>query len=165
MGYVDGNGDGIIEMDEKGDFVTFAAKDDLDKYLDKFFSSGPKNGPSLTLFGDAMYQLKGAGIYYENTTNNILTLRGDITSQVTFNHQLKGGAQIRQHSISKLLRSSPVGVVEENFKVYPREYGIYLQDRMEYAGLIINAGFRVDGLDLNEGEYNNFFYPAVPQKN
>ena len=161
MGYVNGNGDGIIQMDEKGDFITFASKDDLDKYLDKFFSSGPKNGPSLTNFGDGPYQLKGAGIYYENTTNNILTLRGDITSQITFNHQLKGGVQVRQHSISKLLRSSPVGIVEENFKVYPREYGIYLQDRMEYAGMIINVGFRVDGLDLNEGEYNNFFYPAV----
>lgn len=165
LGYVDGNGDGIIGFNESGDFLTFETKPELDKYLDKFFSSGPKNGPDLTGFGSPAYQLSGPGIYYENTKLTTYTLRGDITSQVTYNHQLRAGAQVRLHNIDNVKRSSPVGVIEEKYEVQPSEFGFYLQDRMEYAGLILNAGARFDGLAYSEGEFNNFFYAAQKDPN
>jgi len=161
LGYVDGNGDGIIDFNESGDFLTFGTQAEYTKYADKFFSSGPKNGPDLTGFGSPPYQLSGPGLFYENTTVATNTLRGDIASQITYNHQLKAGGQIRFHDISNLKRSSPVGFVEENYEVKPEEYGFYLQDRIEYAGLVVNVGARVDGLNYNQGDFGSFFAPAV----
>ena len=167
LGYVDGNGDGMVDYNESGDFLTFGTADQLAKYLDgsNFFSSGPKNGPGLTGFGSPAYQLSGPGIYYENTKVSTYTARGDVTSQVTYNHQLKAGAQIRSHKIEELRRSSPVGVVEENYQVKPYELAFYAQDRMEYAGLILNAGLRFDGLVYNEPDFANYFYPGQKDPN
>lgn len=165
LGYVDGNSNGSIEYAEKGDFLTFDTQEQKDKYLDKYFSSGPKNGPDLTGFGSPPFQLSGPGIYYENSKINTWTLKGDFTSQVTFNHQLKAGAQLRLHKIDVVKRSSPVGYVEEKYAVSPAEYGVYLQDRMEYAGLILNVGVRADALNYNEGEFANFFAPATKDPN
>jgi hypothetical protein len=160
LGYVDGNGDGIISFAESGDFLTFDTQEQKDKYLDKFFSSGPKNGPDLTGFGSPPFQLSGPGIYYEKSQVGTWTVKGDFTSQVTFNHQLKAGGQLRFHSIDEIKRSSPVGYIEENYSVKPSEYGFYAQDRMEYAGLILNVGVRADALSYNEGDFANYFYPA-----
>jgi hypothetical protein len=161
LGYVDGNNDGIIGFREEGDFLTFDTQEQKDKYLDKFFSSGPKNGPDLTGFGSPAYQLSGPGIYYDKSSVSTLTVRGDVTSQVTFNHQLKLGGQVRLHSIDEIKRSSPVGYIEEKYTVKPYELGFFIQDRMEYAGLILNAGIRVDGLAYNEADFANYFYPAT----
>jgi hypothetical protein len=165
LGYVDGNNDGIIGFRESGDFLTFDTQAQKDKYLDKFFSSGPKNGPSLAGFGSPAYQLVGPGIYYEKSGINTWAIRGDITSQVTFNHQLKAGGQARFHQLDVIKRSSPVGFIEENYKVAPSEYGLYVQDRMEYAGLILNAGLRADALSYNEGDFANYFRPAITDPN
>jgi Carboxypeptidase regulatory-like domain len=165
LGYVDGDGDGIIRFAEDGDFLTFDTEAQKTKYLDKFFSSGPKNGPDLTGFGSPPYQLSGPGIYYERTRINTWTVKGDLTSQVTFNHQLKAGGQARFHLINSTKRSSPVGYIEEKFKVTPSEFGIYVQDRMEYAGLILNVGVRADALSYNEAEFANFFAPAEKDPN
>jgi hypothetical protein len=161
LGYVDGNGDGILTFNEDGDFLTFETKSEYDKYADKFFSSGPKNGPDLTGFGSPPYQLSGPGLYYENTKVATNTLRFDATSQITYNHQLKAGAQIRMHEIKNIKRSSPVGFIEENYEVKPAEYGFYLQDRIEYAGLVLNVGARVDGLDYSEADFASFYAPAT----
>ncbi len=48
---------------------------------------------------------------------------------------------------------------EELWNVKPKEYSAYVQDKMEYAGLIINLGLRLDGLDLGGGDFANFFAP------
>lgn len=167
LGYVDGNGDLKIGYNESGDFLTFETKGELDKYLDgsNFFSSGPKNGPGLTGFGSPAYQLSGPGIYYENTKLSTYTARGDVTSQVTYNHQLKVGGQFRLHKIDEFRVSSPVGVVQENYQVKPYELGFYAQDRMEYAGLILNAGLRFDGLAYNEPDFVNYFSPGQKDPN
>ena len=54
-----------------------------------------------------------------------------------------------------------MGFIEENYDVKPAEYGFYVQDRIEYAGLVLNAGARVDGLNYGQGDFANFFAPAT----
>ncbi|MGB6647978.1 MAG: TonB-dependent receptor, partial [Bacteroidota bacterium] len=49
--------------------------------------------------------------------------------------------------------------VNEVWDRSPNEYAVYVQDRMEYAGLIINLGFRVDALDINAADLDNSFAP------
>jgi hypothetical protein len=50
------------------------------------------------------------------------------------------------------------------WNVKPKEYSLYAQDKMEYAGLIINIGARIDGLDLAAGDYANYFGPFEDTK-
>jgi hypothetical protein len=43
----------------------------------------------------------------------------------------------------------------------PKEMALYLQDKIEYDGIVINAGVRLDGLDVDAEQIANFFEPSV----
>jgi hypothetical protein len=180
-GYVDGNSDGQIAIGETGDYLEFADTAQVNRYMasagnsqfEKFFSPTPRNesGSELgvTLSGASNWKIARPGIYYENLMNNVMTLRADFTSQVTDNHQLRGGLQARMHNLDMKRRAGYIGGVYPSYKNYvdevwnvkPKEYAAYIQDRMEYAGLIINVGLRLDALDLNGADFKNFFAPFL----
>ncbi len=117
--------------------------------------------------GVSNWKIARPGIYYENFWNRQYTLRGDFTSQVDPHHQLRGGIQAMFHDYNMTRRAGYIGgmfttfknYVEEIWDVKPREYALYAQDKMEYAGMIINLGFRIDGLDLAAGDFANYFAP------
>jgi outer membrane receptor protein involved in Fe transport len=52
-----------------------------------------------------------------------------------------------------------VGVLLEQYDKKPMELGFYAQDRVEFSGLIMNIGARVDGFDGDVAEFANFFTP------
>lgn len=179
MGYSDDNNNGIIEQGENGDFLTWADTAQVKRYMaasggadfTKFFSPTPRNEVgSETTISNAngnTWKLARPGIYYENFTNSNITLKGDITSQVTNNHQLRAGFQARMHNLDRTLRAGYIGgvfpayknYVEEVWNVKPKEFSLYALDKMEYAGLIINLGVRLDGFDLAAADYANWFGP------
>jgi len=136
--------------------------------------------------------------FYGNPTDygklflDYLTLRWDMTSQVTNRHLLKMGISSRFHNIKndwfnlqfsdKTYRpqipgeSSPFHV---KYHAKPKEFAAYIQDKMEYEDLIINIGvrfdyFNPDGRVLNDPMdpqiYNPFkldhiyknYYPGIP---
>ncbi len=41
----------------------------------------------------------------------------------------------------------------------PYEFGIYLQDKIEYEGFVINPGLRIDYFDPKTWRFNDFLYP------
>ncbi len=180
-GYVDGNDDGIIQPNEDGDFLTFADTAQVNRYMspvpnsqfDKFFTRDPRNESGSETSGWVRaWKIARPGIYYENFLNNNVTFRGDLTSQVTPNHQIRAGIQARFLQLDRELRAGYIGGVFNAYKPYaeelwarfPKEYSAYLQDKMEYAGLIINAGLRLDVFDLAAQDYANFFAPFVDTK-
>lgn len=178
-GYVDANNDGVIKFNEKGDFLTFADTSQVNRYLasgsgtqmEKFFSPSPQNElgseTSFTIPSGGYWKIARPGIYYEDFTSSTITLKGDLTSQFTLHHQLRAGLQLRLLDFDKTLRASYIGgtfpayknYVEEIWNVKPKEFSAYVQDKMEYAGMIINIGARLDGLDLAAADYANFFGP------
>jgi hypothetical protein len=175
-GYVDGNNNGKIELDESGDFLTFADTAQVNRYMatagntdfTKFFSPTPRNETGSETQGWVIaWKIARPGIYYEDLINNTLTVKGDIVSQVTSNHQLRGGVQWRFHNLSRELRAGFIGGVfpayknysEEIWTLQPKEYSAYIQDKMEYAGLIINLGTRLEVFDLAANDYANYFAP------
>ncbi len=178
-GYVDGNNDGIIGLNEEGDFLTFADTAQVNRYManaansqfNKFFSPTPRNESGsetvMTNAGGLRWKIARPGIFYEDFTNSKLTLKADVTSQITVNHQLRAGFQALFHNLDRELRAGYIGgqfptyknYVEEMWNVKPKEFSIYAQDKMEYAGLIINIGARLDALDLNAGDFANYFGP------
>ena len=178
-GYVDGNNDGIIDFAEKGDFIQWGDTSVVNRYManagnsqfEKFFSPTPRNetgSETGTIIGGAgNLKIARPGIWYENFNNNALTLKADITSRISENHTLQGGVQARLYDMDMVRRAGYIGGVfptyknyaEELWHVKPKEYAAYVKDKMEYAGLIINLGFRLDALDIAANDFANYFAP------
>jgi len=180
-GFSDDNGDGVVSLGENGDYLTFADTAQVYRYMargnvgntefNRFFSPAPRNETAseagYTYPGGPAYKIARPGIYYENFQNTITNVKADLTSQVTENHQLSAGLQGRFHNLDRVLRAGYIGgvfgtyknYVEETWDVKPKELSAYVQDKMEYAGLIINLGFRVDALDIAAADYANYFAP------
>lgn len=172
LGYSDDNGDGFAALDEDGDYITLETLDQANKYisntdLSKFFRNQDEPQSSTNYqFNAGTIRLARPGFYYENFKNNVFTVKGDITDQVTSNHQLRGGFQARMHDLDMVRRSSYLGAIDarkqfytEQWNVKPVELGFYAQDRMEYAGLIINIGARVDTWNPDGNDFTNYFAP------
>jgi Carboxypeptidase regulatory-like domain/TonB-dependent Receptor Plug Domain len=178
-GYVDGNNDGIIGFAEEGDFLQWADTSQANRYManagnsqfEKFFSPTPRNESlsevGVTMSGASNWKVARPGIWYENFLQNTATFKADLTSQISENHTLRGGVQARIHDMSMVRRAGYIGgvfptyqnYVQESWDVKPKEYAVYAQDKMEYAGLIINLGFRLDALDLASNDFANYFAP------
>lgn len=176
-GFSDDNGDGVIAPEEDGDFLTFADQAQVNRYLatssgsqfTKFFTPAPRNesGSETTLGGATAWKLARPGIFYERFVNTIMSLKGDLTHQLSGHHLLKGGFQIRLHELDRTLRASYIGgtfpafrnFVEEIWNITPREYAFYVEDRIEVEGMFLNLGFRVELLDLAAGDYADYFAP------
>lgn len=175
MGYIDSNGDGYCALDEDdGTFITLSTLAEADKYisntdLSKFFRNQDEPASSTNFqfnAGNTTVRLSRPGFYYENFLNQVIALKGDITSQVTNNHQLKGGFQVRMHNLDMVRRSSYLGAIDarkqfynEEWNIKPTEFSLYAADRMEYAGLIINVGGRLDYWDPAAQDFGTYFAP------
>lgn len=117
------------------------------------------------------------------------TLSGDITSQITEHHQLKGGLEFTYKDVHEITgytqnlyyytdedyRLGPdgkKGTADDgapgdqanwhNVHVFPKSGGAYVQDRMEYGGMILNLGLRLDfHKPHNEWfDRNDLFFPG-----
>ncbi|RPH38050.1 TonB-dependent receptor, partial [bacterium] len=183
-GYSDDNKDGVISPFEDGDFLTFADTAQVNRYMaktsgtefNKFFSPSPRNesGSEVTtpMSGYTNWKIARPGLYYDDLVNQAITLRGDLTSQISTNHQLRAGVMTKFNDIKRTVRAAYIGgyfnayrnYVEEDWNVKPKEYSAYAQDRMEYAGLIINLGLRLDGYDFAASDYANWFAPFADIK-
>ena len=169
-GFCDDNNDGVIALGEHGNFLTFSDTAQVRRYQasainadqQKFFSA-PMAGPNLS---DAYVRLQTSvlawnvarpPIYYENSTSRVVTLRGDLNSQIDRHHLLGCGAQVRLHMLDYEMRTGAIGIaglpgnsyIEELWTRHPAELAFHLQDRMEFSGLIMNFGLRLEGLLLD----------------
>lgn len=98
------------------------------------------------------------GHFYRNTKT--IVGKFDLTSQINMVHQVKTGIEARKHKLwlheyeIKLDRSTnwkpeippdTIGVVKNNKYTHcPLELSFYLQDKMEFDDMIVNAGIRYD---------------------
>jgi hypothetical protein len=185
--FSDSNGDGIPDTynqrDGSADFLVLGydtAK--VRRYIGavgsgRFFNNNNDDGQgidaTITTIEGLGQVLANPTYYYESLQTSVTTLKADATSQITTNHQLRAGLQMRLHDVSFDRRStviSPtdidpeVGVLQEQYDKKPMELGLYAQDRMEFSGLIVNVGLRLDGFDPNASEFANFFNPYFNPK-
>ncbi len=78
------------------------------------------------------------------------TVKWDVTSQVHSRHQAKGGLEYNYYNVSAEDRPYPSinnggqGIYTDVYRYYPSSGAAYLQDKMEYRDIIINAGLRLD---------------------
>ena len=87
---------------------------------------------------------------------------GFINSQVSNNHQIKAGLQANLYNIdveNRLNHSSSTSAVEEFFRAKPYEGAVYVQDKMEFQGMITNVGLRLDFYNQNVSYFTDTFSP------
>jgi len=91
-----------------------------------------------------------------------VSVDGMITSQVTPSHLLMSGLQGNLYSIDVFNRTNITSSSGERNEIYeadPYEIGLYVQDKMEFAGMIANVGLRLDLWNQNVRYYKDLYSP------
>ena len=168
---------------------------DFEGYLfeDPFDSryTRPNQGQALSQY---TYRTGGTnGERYERTTNTMIG-QWTIESQLSKQHKVKLGIEGRKHKVKnswKTIRNMLEGQVDEvteeelfelgysnphteynnSYEKEPYEISAYIQDKMEYDIMIINAGLRFDYFDANtdmiadlKNPLNNEAFPGFNQR-
>lgn len=110
------------------------------------------------------------GFFHTFTDNQseVFQLKADYTSQITAHHQLKTGVGFRQFDFNY---RHFMGVYEGGnrwnllnvFDGKPYEGNVYAQDKMEFPGLVVNAGVRLDFFHQNRSAPKNRYDPLAMQ--
>jgi outer membrane receptor protein involved in Fe transport len=85
---------------------------------------------------------------FQKRENDIYTGKFDITSQVNFNNQVKGGFEVNSYKITRHYNSLPWHAQPfiDIYEYKPLGGGFYVQDKIEFQGLVVNVGGRADYL-------------------
>ncbi|KPL04994.1 MAG: hypothetical protein AMJ73_02965, partial [candidate division Zixibacteria bacterium SM1_73] len=80
--------------------------------------------------------------------NDIYTAKFDITSQVDFHNQVKSGFEINSYKITRHYNSLPWHAQPfiDIYEFKPLGAAFYIQDKIEFQGLVVNVGGRLDYL-------------------
>jgi outer membrane receptor protein involved in Fe transport len=176
-GFCDDNNDGLISLGEHGEFLTWSDTSQVNRYqaskvdtdFKKFFVAQPYGEIASWVFLKSTafgWKIARPGIYFENSTNRVVTVKGDLSSQLNPHHLIGAGVESRLHTVDREIRASTAGFVNfPNYKTYteemwtrhPVELGFYLQDKMEFPGLIVNAGVRLEGNLLDASQIANWY--------
>lgn len=103
--------------------------------------------------------LHTTGYYYRGEDKNIdLTFSGDLTSQLSSSWEFKSGFDLTYYMLDRYQEGKAYQIVEDH--IYePYEGNIYFQSKLEFEGLIVNAGLRYDFYNPNDYVYLNPYDP------
>ncbi len=97
---------------------------------------------------------------FKNEYTRTISFDGSLTSQVSESHLLNFGLQFNSYLIDVAdmtdLRNSQY---LDRYRSKPFEGAAYVQDKMEFEGLIANVGLRFDFWSENQDYYTNLFSP------
>jgi len=101
-----------------------------------------------------VYVYKGGLMrYWHRDFQQSYGVKGDLTSQVTKQHEIKAGIEFRQYDI--FFREIQLPYLEnpysDNYFEHPQEASAYLQDQIDLGRVIMNVGGRIDYAD-SQGE-------------
>ncbi len=87
-----------------------------------------------------------------------------VTSQITRHHQIKSGAEYKDYDLYFLEFQYPwiQNPYSEYYLNHPVEGSWYIQDKMEYDNLIVNAGVRFDYANSGGSMWEDPTNPATP---
>jgi outer membrane receptor protein involved in Fe transport len=110
-------------------------------------------------YDDNIIGLHSTGYYYRGHDKNTdLTFSGDLTSQLSQNTQIKAGGDFTYYILNRYQEAKAYRAIEDN-TYHPFEGNIYGQAKLEFEGLIINAGLRFDFYNPNDKVYLDTFDP------
>ncbi len=119
---------------------------DPEKSFEENQAEGRIRNPTQQAYNDTNYFIAGDdnGWTTRNSTTSIL--KADFASQVTAHHQVQTGVGLMAHELYNLGATNygSSNLYMEFYDVSPSSMSVYAQDKMEYAGMIVNAGLRYD---------------------
>lgn len=124
----------------------------------------------LQTAGANAFLTSGAQLWHFTRSTTTLLGKADFTSQVTKRHQMKAGVEVKRHEL-KLRefqvvpeledRINPITAFNHNrYERHPMEMSFYIQDKMEFEFMIVNAGVRFDLFDPDGGVPVDFQRPG-----
>ncbi len=139
------------------------------------FDSGPYGGwvpaPTTPDFGgrEAELDITTPGFSFilgahgkerDFSREELINARFDFVSQVNASNQLKTGLEVnydKMHLNTGLVQYSPPMVKMNEFKRQPLRLAGYVQDKLEFKGMIANLGLRVDYTTRSGAYYTDMF--------
>ena len=119
---------------------------DPDKSFEENQEEGRIRNPTQQAYNDTTYYIAGDNNSWTDRNSTTLIVKGDFASQVTENHQIQTGVGFTAQDIYNLGATNwgQSNLYMEYYDVAPSSLSAYVQDKMEYAGMIVNAGLRYD---------------------
>jgi outer membrane receptor protein involved in Fe transport len=113
-----------------------------------------------TEYDENNFIIGGDNNLFHDSESTVNSLRGSYTWQATEHHQFKmGGEYTKYRTRHHEIYASPGNVYKNEYLVRPTYIVSYAQDKIEYSGLVVNAGLR---LDLFDPEFKVPSDPAYP---
>ena len=121
---------------------------------------------SKTLMGSVTapdkFTIGGGNDDFRDELTRTVSLEASVTSQVSRVHQLNGGVQYNYYFVDVASRSNvrtDDGGPNDIYSSKPMELGLYAQDKMEFEGMIANAGLRFDLWNQNTTYFPDIVSP------
>ncbi len=111
--------------------------------------------PNRTIDFDSFYRGGRNRSVWGERRSTTSTFRTDITSQINQQHQLKAGIEAQYFDVFdySIDLASGGNIYASRYHIFPNSGAAYIQDKMEYRGMIVNAGLRFDYFDSNFDDF------------
>lgn len=131
----------------------------LDSLLGRATTSSSFRFTDYVTSPDRSTYLRGTDDFRDERTLTV-SLEAGMTSQITNSHLLNGGVQFNLYSIDAngFLNTSAT-LQTRIYDAKPFEVGFFVQDKMEFEGMIANIGLRLDVWNSNKDYYVDQFNP------
>lgn len=85
---------------------------------------------------------------FQKRGSDVYTAKFDLTSQVDFHNQVKSGVEVNSYKITRHYNSLPWDAQPfiDIYEYKPLGAAFYVQDKIEFQGLVVNVGGRLDYL-------------------
>ncbi len=129
--YVDKNGDGVID---KNDYMTW-------NQMMASVSEGQKAGGFYTVSTNHPYTYNRDHWHYDKKITD--TYKLDFVSQYTHANKAHAGMELKVYNLANHDNPDRYGYAE-NYTVRPVDFSAFVTNKMEYHGIIMNAGLRLE---------------------
>ena len=119
---------------------------DPEKTPEQNEEEGRIRNPPQQAYNDTTYFIAGDDNSWTTREATTSILRGNFASQVTANHLIQTGVEFLAYDLYNLGTTNygSSNLYMEFYDVQPQSLSMYVQDKMEYEGMIVNAGLRYD---------------------
>ncbi len=119
---------------------------DKDLSFEENQEEGRIRNPAQQAYNDTTYDVAGDNNFWTNRNSTTSIFKGVFASQVTENHQIQTGIEFSMNNLYNLGTTNygSSNLYVEYYDVTPTSISLYAQDKMEYEGMIVNAGLRYD---------------------
>lgn len=119
---------------------------DPEKSFEQNQEEGRIRNPPQQAYNDTTYFVAGDNNSWGTNNATTAIARADFASQVTANHLIQTGVEFLGYDLYNLSTTNygSSNLYMEFYDVQPQSLSMYIQDKMEYEGMIVNAGLRYD---------------------